>query len=67
MKRCKNCKHWGDTTPLWIPDYHGACLRITPRSGDPALIDNQGFASEDAVLYTAPDFGCVLFENKETE
>lgn len=56
---CKNCKWWGR-------DYEGACDRIIFNKEDPTRIearsdDDQGL---DAMLVTAPNFSCNLFEWK---
>ncbi len=60
---CRDCIHWSNDTPSWIEKGHKMCFRITPQN-ESALVklDNPSFAGENAVLYTAAEFGCVLFE-----
>ena len=64
--RCRKCGHWGEE------DKHGDPRR---RSCEGMPFDHAGpgpLCAEDALVkayfeyfYTAPDFGCVLFEAKE--
>jgi len=73
--RCKNCKHWGDEvdrmrafrTPIGNAR---ECKGILPSYSD-VLTDDEApkrlAYTEDAsgcfsVLWTYPEFGCVLFE-----
>jgi len=72
MERCKDCKHWKPSDdPHYLGDDapHRTCDRIILAGwfGDeheqPApLAFTQDGSGYKAVLWTAPDFGCVLFE-----
>lgn len=63
---CRDCKHWNGDTVTWMPLGSRPCGIIHPRSEHGmAALDNPSFSSEDAVMYTAPNFGCVLFEVKD--
>ena len=74
MGNCKGCRHWAladddrGKAPSWVEPDQQRCFRIVPQADDSSLVklDNPSFAGENAVLWTAPMFGCVLFEAKES-
>lgn len=72
---CKDCKHWGEVGTFALPD--GSVHRYGPPcfASDDArqCLKLEETLSQDgepctgnAHLGTPPDFGCVLFEAKET-
>lgn len=68
MNRCKACEHWAGDEVSWMPLGSRPCGVIHPRADHGlAALDNPSFASEDAVLYTAPDFGCALWSAKSPQ
>jgi hypothetical protein len=52
--RCEWCKHW---------DADHECGRITNRPGPAIIAADYGYG---IALRTTPDYGCSLFEPKET-
>lgn len=59
-KRCKTCRHW---RPAGEEPRPGYCAQIGtyPKDGELVEICSNGAAT----LYTAPQFGCILWEQKE--
>lgn len=82
-RRCGNCKHWGtepydylyDDEGDDLPVPHAQCGAVTHVNGflKRAVADGdvKAFTTDASgyrsALWTAPDFGCVLFERKESE
>jgi hypothetical protein len=63
MGNCRNCQHWSNEPPSWVPPDHKMCFRITPQEESGLVkLDNPSFAGENAVLWTGPMFGCALWE-----
>lgn len=59
MGNCKDCNHWV------FKDQSGICIEIDTCAAGYAYIAGSRY---DAVeLVTPPDFGCVLFEQKEAD
>ena len=59
---CKNCKYWQD----------GKCDRVNcwfPREDKTRVMDVRAWAADDTGLdcwlETGPNFGCILFEQKD--
>jgi hypothetical protein len=76
MNQCRDCKHWGSGKSEGGEDLDfdsyidmAGCSRIRC-PGDPndvkppAALQAYGYEWEDAVLWTSPDFGCVLWESE---
>jgi hypothetical protein len=68
MNTCKNCKYWGDRSPIQEnkPNECGVICLDIPNSSASAFIDAD--ASDDSGLYanfmTVASFGCLLHEPK---
>lgn len=66
MGNCSNCKFWNDRhtyRPNEVVDVtHQACSRIVKSWDGAAFLRSSRF--EDAHMFTARDFGCVLWEQK---
>ncbi len=65
--RCDFCKWW--KKPLSLRDGWGSCNRTESSLGEPKM-PTLAFATDDwedqgARLKTRPDFGCVMFEDRE--
>lgn len=61
-KLCQGCRYWKESPLPAISGRTGFCNLIGRISGDgKAAIASRG----GSTLYTAPDFGCVLWESKE--
>lgn len=74
---CKDCKHWGEEPqrgygyPHMSDDGRRHLCTLINSKAIPSVcelpqvgLDSGDYASSDAQLWTAPDFGCVLFEAK---
>ena len=59
MGNCKDCKYWR------MQELNGICRRIDIYFPRKAYITVSDYA--DAELVTAQNFGCVLFEQKESK
>lgn len=59
MGNCKDCKYWV------LKDQDGVCIEIDTYAAGYAYIAVSQY--DAAELVTPPDFGCVLFEQKESE
>ncbi len=61
-KNCANCRHWQGVFPN-----SNLCYRLTPGYGEYDAQDYLRIGSNTADVFTAPDFGCSLFERKGEE
>jgi hypothetical protein len=73
MGSCKDCKHWGRSAPTggatWYPAKHhcaamGELATLAGNEANTAFIEF-GCERGPIEIWTAPDFGCVLFTAKE--
>jgi hypothetical protein len=72
MNRCTHCKFWGVGYGYAFRESQGVagCSRILcpgdpANVGPPAALEAYGDEWEDAILWTSPDFGCALWEEKK--
>ncbi len=70
---CKTCKHWGaGRVPIIGFDPRGQkhCDRFSYETARPnsdsARLESGDYASSNGSLWTAPEFGCVLWEERST-
>lgn len=62
---CRDCKHWldaDDAKRLGAKDW-----RICDRAEEPGKAKLVGYGNQQSWLATAPDFGCVQFEGRESQ
>ncbi len=60
---CSSCKHWGaENSGIYTPQQAKRCNRMQ----EAGYVDTDGEPFSASSIGTAPDFGCVLFEAKET-
>lgn len=67
MGHCKNCKWW-DTEDEDAEEGTGRCLKAVEQwapGGRESPMQTLDGSQYMALLLTKPDFGCVLFEEKE--
>ncbi len=78
MNHCRDCKHWGPLESGGFNNGFGGgerrqCVLINTKSIPSVCelpqvcLESGDFAISDAQLWVAPDFGCVLHEQKETD
>lgn len=67
-QRCGTCKHFGHTDHAKANGYPGYCYRIQEYYCPGAEFKDLACVSADVggVFYCRPNFGCVLWESKET-
>lgn len=74
LPRCKDCRWWSTEHRLgWLSDRsdgRGHCERAESEDGQPVDKDSLAYTEDGesyrAILITAPDFGCVQFQARET-
>lgn len=70
MGHCEDCKHWYESTDKSRPEW-GRCDLATSKDNEPEYATSKAVAFDTemyfAVLTTAPDFGCVQFEEDTEE
>lgn len=70
MPHCRDCRFW-DREHAWLAEgsAHGRCARGDGVDGQPSDASSLAFAddraSHQAIMLTAPTFGCVQFQPKD--
>ena len=64
---CKTCRFWGDKYD-WKREDSKTCTMAVDLADGQRRIDTNGIGSQDSenwksVVFTGPEFGCVLHEN----
>lgn len=71
MGNCKDCRHWTPHPEQELHEKHGACDKLGTYVAEPEAplfavyvggYDDGNHRAD--IIYTLPDFGCVLFEEK---
>jgi predicted ATP-dependent serine protease len=65
--RCQTCKHWNGFTESYMRQGWGQCEMTSSESGEgspESLAVAQDYESYAAILETAAEYGCVMYQEK---
>ena len=69
--RCRDCKFWGHHPDIRAMENAGYCELTQVDVGEPEHPESKAISEDrdfwESWLVTAPDFGCIQWQSKETK